>query len=139
MWSVDPGIGGFVRQADHEGRCHIGSDPLANDGVRNLGHDHLHTGSHQFHGCWSGMLPGLVEVDNRASAPVAGHADRADTGRWHWIAPVGAQEEEEGMSSQCSCIGLRHDQGTERIGVDSPEGFGLALGGRLKHSQLGTR
>ena len=84
------------------------------------------------------MLPGLVGVGNRASAPVAGH-DRADTRRRHWIALVVDQAEEGGMSSQCSCTGLRHDPGTERIAVDSPEGFGLALGGRLKHSQLGTR
>lgn len=47
MWSVDPGIGGFVLRADHEGCCHIASGPLGNDGApKSLARDRLHAGSH---------------------------------------------------------------------------------------------
>lgn len=140
MWSVDPGIGEFVRRADHEGSCHIGSGPLGSDGApKNLVRDRLRAGSHQFHGCWSWMLPGLVGVGNRASAPVAGPVDMADMRCWHWIELEGVQAEEGGMSSQCSYTGLYHSSGTERIEIDGLEGFGLAVGGRLEHSQGGTR
>lgn len=83
MWLVDPGIGGSVQRADHEGNYHIGLCPLGSDGApKNLVRDHLRAGSHQFHGCWSGMLPGLVGVGNRASAPVVDPVDMVDTRCW---------------------------------------------------------
>lgn len=83
MWSVDPGIGEFVRRADHEGCCHIASGPLGSDGApKNLARDHLHAGSHQSHEYWSGKLPGLVGVGSKVSAPVAGPVDMADTTCW---------------------------------------------------------
>lgn len=136
MWSIDPGIGEFVQRADHEGSLHIGSGSLGDEKARkNLVPDHPHAGSHQFHGCWSVMFPGLVAVGNRASAPVAGPVGRADTRCWQWIVLEGVQAEEEGTSSQCSYTGLYHDPGTEQTETGSLQCFDLAVGGRSKHSQ----
>lgn len=85
------------------------------------------------------MLPGLVGVGSMVSAPAAGPADMAGTRCWQWTALEGVQVEEEGMSFQCSYTGLCHDLGTELTEIESLEGFGLAVGGRLKHSQVGMR
>lgn len=85
------------------------------------------------------MFPGLVGVGSRVSALVAGPVDMADTRCWQWTALEGVQVGEEGMSFQCSYTGLHHDSGTELTGIESLEGFGLAAGDRLKHSQVGTR
>lgn len=144
MWSVDPDIDEFAQRADHEGSFHIGSGPLGDDGApKNLVPDHLHAGSHQFHGCWSVMIPGLVAVGNMASVPVdglvAGPVGRADTRRWQGTALEGVQAGEEGMSSQCSYTGLDHDLGSEQTEIDGLEGFGLVVGGRSKHSRGCTR
>lgn len=143
MWSVDPGIDGFARRADHEGSCHIGSNPPGNDGVpESPVRDHLGTGSHQFHECWSGMFPGPAVGENRGSAPDSDLADMADMMRWQWSALEGAQVGEEGTSPHCMNTGCVLDSGpdwVEQFGLDSLRSFGLAMRCRLKHSQAGMR
>lgn len=85
------------------------------------------------------MFPGLAGVGNMVSAPVAGPVDMAGTRCWQWTALEGVQVGEEGMSFQCSYTGLYRDSGTELTEIESLEDFGLAVGDRLKHSQVGTR